>query len=329
MTVVHGKPYLNIDTHCHLGGCCPVDFVWKVIRDHGLTYLAESYEDVVAGMTFAPDEPRTFHRFLGKFTMLDHIPWTPELIRKCIEHICADAKADGVDGMFMDFSINKYMTPALKWHKHEAVSCVRAAFDEFWPGRVLLLLSIKYEATQASQRQYAKLLDHPAVQKAVTGIDLVGDEGNFNYDTCKELVDDWVAAKKLVRLHVGEYGPAENVTAAIRMGATNIAHGVKVAVAEEIADELKQVSYDLAISSNYATGVLPRDRRHPVTDMLQHGFKLTIGSDDPVPLGTTLSQEYDALVNDHGVSAADVMKLRQAGVDMFNYWAPEAISVSS
>jgi adenosine deaminase len=284
-----------IDPHVHLGGSIPPSFVWKTIKEQQAWHLAETETDVIEAMTFAPTERRDFHRFLDKFRILDQIDWTPELIKDSIKAVCDDIAAQGLDHVWMDFSINKYMDAGVKWHKHEMVKYIYDCFEECLPGKVGLILSIKYESLEASQRKYAKLIEHEIAAQCLIGIDLVGNEDYFDADFYAPIFKAWSAEGKMTRAHVGESGHADNVRKAIEvMGVTNVAHGFKIHDYDCLCDLAKErnVTFDMAITSNYITGTWTDPTCHPSLAMLRRGLRVTLGSDDPVQCGTTLAKEY-------------------------------------
>lgn len=310
----------KIDTHRHLGGSIPTDFVWEIVRELGLSYLAESEQEVRQQMTFAEDEPRQFHRFLDKFRILDEIPWTEDLIDRSIRAVCAELAEEQIDYALLDFSINKYMR--LGWHKHEAIKFIYGAFARHRPNGVGLILSIKYESMRASQRQYAKLLTDDRVYDCLLGIDLVGDELEFDPTFHGPILSEWRDAGKLARAHVGECGPQEHVAAAIVNGATNIAHGLSAISDREMLSRLAagDISVDLGITSNLLTGVATLDN-HPLRPMLDAGLRLTIGTDDPVICKTTLDQEYK-LCRTLGASEQELTQMRANAVHMVLRFEP-------
>jgi adenosine deaminase len=304
---------MRIDTHRHFGGSIPTVFVWETIRDGDLHWLAESHDDVVAQMTFANDEPRSFHRFLDKFRILDEISWTPELIAGSIKSACDEFEKERLDYVWLDFSINKYMR--IGWHKKEAIQFIHDCFEQYRPGRVGLVLSLKYESMQASQRQYASLIDDPEVVDLLFGLDLVGDENHYNKKFYKPILKEWAAAKKMTRAHVGEYGSAKNVKGAIKSGVTNIAHGIKITNDPDVVKLAKDkgVCFDIAPTSNELTGVVTDSEFHPMTNMLFSGLRLTVGSDDPVQCNTTLDQEFEA-ARRYGVTEEQIEKMVQEAI---------------
>lgn len=309
--------FLKVDTHCHLGGSIPPEFVWKVVQSQKLWHLAENEDEVYKAMTFAPTERKDFHRFLDKFRILDHLKWTEELIDESIAAVCNNLHQNRIDYCWMDFSINKYLDAGIKWHKYEIIQHIYDAFQRYRPGGVGLILSLKYESMKASQRQYAKLIEHEIASKCLIGLDLVGDEGHFDADFYAPLFKDWNAAGKITRAHVGESQGHENIGYAIqKLGVTNVAHGFKVihnpdalAIAKE-----RGVTFDLAITSNDITGVWPLDQQHPGVLMDRLGLKCTLGSDDPVQCSTTLDKEFE-IAPTVGFSPEQLDRMRKTAIE--------------
>jgi adenosine deaminase len=272
-----------------------------------LHFLAESENDVIQSMVYGDDEPRDFHRFLRKFNILDHIRWNEDLIDRSIKAVCVDLDDDRVDYTWMRFTINKYMTH-MRWHRHDAIRFVKDAFERYAPGRVGLILSLKYESERAGQKQLAGLIEHP-IAECIDGLDLVGDEAYYDVDFYKSIFKRWKEADKILFAHVGESQDVENVrTAIIDLGVTEINHGIKIWEHDDIIQIAKDngCCFHLALTSNLLTGVLGQyDGRmfssrlnqhwHPVSRMFLSGVDITIGTDDPIQCNTTIDKEYDVL----------------------------------
>lgn len=305
-----------IDTHRHLGGCIPPWWVWKTVCDKGWKYLGESFDEIDASMRFTDNEPLGFHRFLDKFKILDHIQWTEELIDSSIMAVCSDIADEGIDYCWLDFSINKYMQH-MNWHKKQAVQFIHQRFSTYLPGKVGLILSLKYESTQASQRQYAKLVDDADIVQLLFGIDIVGDESYFDTQLYAPIFDQWNSIGKMTRTHSSESTDFKNCYHSIRdLKVTNIAHGINIYADSEIMAYARDmgVTFDLGVSSNYMTGVCLNPSLHPITSMLDAGLKVTIGTDDPVQCNTTMIKEY-GLIQRLGVSNMQVDDIKQTAKD--------------
>jgi len=293
-----------IDTHVHLGGCITSEFVWEVIQENDLYYLGENLTDVISAMQFGPEEEPNFHRFLDKFKILDKIKWNRDLIDRSVKSICDYMDENSVDYAWMRFSINKYMD-CMNWHKHEAIKFIYDAFEQYRPGKIGLILSLKYESLRASQRQYAKLIENEDVAEKLIGIDLVGDEAYFDAEFYQPIFKEWKEADKILCAHVGESQSVDNIRKAIEiMQVTNVAHGLKIVEDKELMQIAldKNICFDMAITSNYITGVCKDYSKHPIHAMLDHGLTVTIGTDDPVQCNTNMLKEYSVLKNDVGLT---------------------------
>ena len=302
-------PTYRIDTHRHLGGSIPYQYIWKTIDKMGWHHIATDEIDTYCQMVCHDSDVRDFQTFLAKFTILDLIPWSEELIDSSIKAICDELEKDRLDYTWMDFSINKYMS--IGWTKTEAIKFIHESFQRHRPNKVGLLLSIKYESERDKQNVYSELIQDTEVRDRLIGIDLVGDENMFDPHFHSRLLEVWKDSNKIVRAHVGEVGPARNIRAAIEAGVTNIAHGINI---HQEADLIKRaidadISFDLGLTSNLVTGVAQADS-HPLPLMIYDGLSITIGTDDPVICSTNLDTEF-ALCKKLGAMDIHLDKMRE------------------
>lgn len=307
------------DMHRHLGGSIPTSFIWEIINELGLHHLAESHDDVVAQMTFAPYEQRGFYRFLDKFRLLDQIRWTEDLIARSIQACCTRIAIEGITHCWMDFSINKYMC-YLNWSEREAIQFIHDRFEEYAPGVVGLVLSLKYESPRTSQKKYAALINDPVVAPLLTGIDLVGDEAYFDAEFYRPIFVDWRRAKKMTRAHVGESQSAENIMDAIViLGVTNVAHGLKIIDHVDIIKAARDhgVTFDMGVTSTYLTNVVTSGT-HPARMIFDLGLDMTFGTDDPIQCSTTIGGEHDLVCRDLLFKPEEIAKTQE--VANRNFW---------
>lgn len=308
---------LKLDLHRHLGGCITPGFVWNAINNNGWHHIAKDEEHVRQLMQFQESEPAGFHRFLSKFTILDNVIWDEELIDRSVLDVCNGLSEESIDYTWLRFSINKYMRD-LKWSKKQAIKFIRERFDYHLPGKVGLVLSLKYESDRECQKNLSSLINDPEVADAVIGIDLVGDEGCFCHKFYTPLFDEWNRANKITCAHVGESQQCENIKLAIEMGVKQIAHGVRAFDDEEVVKlaKDKDVGFDMALTSNLLTGVYDSIYSHPLDRFLHAGLRVTIGTDDPTQCGTTLDSEFQVLRN-HGYRDEHLNQLKENAVNSY------------
>ncbi|WP_460522853.1 adenosine deaminase family protein [Flindersiella endophytica] len=107
-----------------------------------------------------------------------------------------------------------------------------------------------------------------------------------------------------ITAHAGEVSTA-NIAAAARMpGLTRIGHGIHAAADPELLQLLadRAVTLECALTCNEFFGVLPEIDGHPLPRLVEAGVAVTLATDNPVQLSTTIEQEY-ALAADLGMSA--------------------------
>ncbi len=109
--------------------------------------------------------------------------------------------------------------------------------------------------------------------------------------------------------HAGEHvGPA-GVWGAIRsLQAERIGHGVRAIEDPELLAYLvaEQIPLEINPTSNIKLGVYPDFASHPLRRLWDAGVYVTVNSDDPPLFNTTLSQEYQVLVDAFGFDADEL-----------------------
>ena len=96
-------------------------------------------------------------------------------------------------------------------------------------------------------------------------------------------------------VHAGESSGPEGVRDAIELlGADRIDHGVRAIEDPDLVVMLanRRIPLGLCPSSNLTLGVYPSIEAHPIERLRQAGVLVSVNTDDPALLGTTLEREY-------------------------------------
>lgn len=132
----------------------------------------------------------------------------------------------------------------------------------------------------------------------ITGFGIAGDE---KIGAPKDFLWSFDAAREAglrITAHAGEWGGPDSVRDAMNdLGAERIGHGVRaiedMALVEEIAE--RGVVLETCPGSNVALGLYPSFAKHPISEMMKRGVKVTVSTDDPPFFHTTMTREYDML----------------------------------
>jgi adenosine deaminase len=142
------------------------------------------------------------------------------------------------------------------------------------------------------------------IGRGMVGLDLAGTEAEFSAVPFLGVFKEARQAGLKLTVHAGENAGAANVREALEtLDAERIGQGLRVledprtvALARE-----RGTAFEVCITSNYKTGLVPSLQEHPVMKMMQAGLNVTLGSDDPAILQISLAKEYQLACESLGI----------------------------
>ena len=297
------------DNHSHLGGSIEPEIVAAMLAKHGSSKIRIG--KVRKSMTYQGKKPDNFAEFIRKFEMLNQVKWTEEDIYDSAHQVVSKIDIDGVQGSELRFSLGKYRE-SLKMDDIEIIRLIKNAFDDaskYFNVKINLVLSFRHGAS-TDDLKIARRIEEYA--DCVVGIDVSGDEKNFDLKKFSPIYKMWKKNGKTLMAHVGEQpGTGHHVRDAIReWGITRVAHGIySDKYTLDMAKDL-DICFDVAISSNYYTGVVKHRHQHPALRMLANGNIITIGTDDASVFCTSLRKEYALAKEFWCLSEFDINQLK-------------------
>ena len=291
--VLHGLP--KADLHRHLEGSLRLSTLTEIAREHGVDLPSYDIEDLRPYVQITND-PADFHRFLEKFRLLRRFYKTPEAVARVAYEAVADAAEDNVK--YLELRFNPAALARTQGFSFEEVAdwvieSVHRAQRDYAIGVRLIATIVRDEGIENARRILKVAL---ARQKAgLVGLDLAGDEVNFNAEPFVPLFRAAREAGMGLTVHAGEAGGAENVRqAVVEMGAQRIGHGVRAIENSDVIKLLRdqQVTLEICPTSNLQTGVMHNFSHHPLRDLYMLGVRVTLNTDDPSVSDTTLTDEY-------------------------------------
>ena len=216
--------------------------------------------------------------------------------RVILEH-AEKMQAQGIE--YAEISINPSLHEGIDWTAGMASGrdrAKRAGVEIAWLFELV-------RGLPSSENEWA--VDFAQDTEGVVGLGLVGDESVSAADL-KPLIDRARQAGLGFMPHAGQAGGPEVVREAVDvLGATRIAHGVAAARDEALMQSLVERDICLCIcpSSNAHIGLTPDYR-----ELARHGIPLTVNTDDPAMVGTTLGHELDVAEKKFGLSRSDLVE---------------------
>jgi adenosine deaminase len=152
----------------------------------------------------------------------------------------------------------------------------------------------------------------PYLGKGVIGVGLGGSEQNFPPGPYAPIYKEARARGFRLTAHAGEAAGAESIWVAVKeLGVERIGHGVRAGEDPQLVALLKeqQIPLDMCVTSNVRTGVCQSVEAHPIKEYFQQGLVVTVNSDDPAMFSTSISQEYEGLIQRLGFTVVEIRQL--------------------
>lgn len=160
-------------------------------------------------------------------------------------------------------------------------------------GRILIT-AVRHFGAKAAERvaQQAHVDRFPCV----TGFGLGGDEANFPPKLFTRAYAIAADAGLECTVHAGEFAPASGMVEAMEhLPIRRIGHGVNSIYSPETMAMVKDkgIALEICPSSNIFLGLFKNMAEHPFPKFYEAGITVSISSDDPPFMSTTLEQEYE------------------------------------
>jgi len=285
----------KIELHRHLEGSLRLETVLDIAHTHGITVPA-SISQLSKLVQVQNDEPFNYQNFLAKFATLRRFYRSAEVIHRITREAVEDAARDNIRYMELRFTpvalgrVESYpLEDVTDWVCESAMQASRD-FNVI----VCLIASVNRHEDPTLAEQVVRLcVDRK--NKCIVGLDLAGNEAEFNGQSFVGIFRDARQAGLHVTVHAGEWAGASSVREALEdFNAERIGHGVRVMEDDSVVAAARErgVAFEVCVTSNYQTGVINSLESHPLLHMLGEGLNVTLDTDDPSISQITLTDEY-------------------------------------
>ncbi len=302
----HSLP--KIDLHRHLEGCVRLSTLRHIGHIHNFDIKGTDYLRPL--VQIQQDEPFTFENFLSKFTTLREFYRSKEGITRITAETIEDAALDNIRYLELRF------TPAALSRAEEfpldevmdwVIHTVHETQKKYGVITHLIASVNRHESLELAEKVISLAVDRQG--NGVVGVDLAGSEANFPATPFISLFKEARQAGLHTTIHAGEWGGPKNVREAIEdFEAERIGHGVRVMEDPAVVELARQQGtvFEVCVTSNYQSGVIPMRKQHPFPAMLSHGLNATLNTDDPSISQITLSHEYQFVCEKLGISLSTI-----------------------
>lgn len=200
----------------------------------------------------------------------------------------------------------------------QAIDDAKSQYDIV--GRIILT-AVRHFGEEAAERVAKQA--HKDRLPCVTGFGLGGDEAKFPPKLFKKTYEIAADAGLECTVHAGEFASAAGMIEAMdHLPIKRIGHGVNAIHSPETMIRLKEkgITLELCPTSNIFLGLFKDMAEHPFPKFYEAGIKVSISSDDPPFMSTTLANEYKKVqeayhYSDETMNAITTMAIKSAFVD--------------
>jgi adenosine deaminase len=153
--------------------------------------------------------------------------------------------------------------------------------------------------------------------QGVVAIGLAGDE-SYPLRPFAAVLDAARDAGLHLVHHAGEARGPDSIREAISVGhAERLGHGIRALDDPALVDEIRERALPLEVcpSSNVALGFEPSFSAHPLPRLREAGVAVTVNTDIPAAIGTSLGTEYTRVRDAFGYDDAVLAELARAAID--------------
>jgi adenosine deaminase len=298
------------EIHLHLEGCLETDDLVRWAQEMGAPL---------------PRPRNRLTEFEGLASFLDYLDWacglirTPELVARQAYALARRLRGEGT--LYADVIFNPTHWAAWRTRLPAMIDALDAGFREAEAdgfAHVGLCVSLLRQQTSDEAIELVALLLDTAHPRVVA-LSVDGNEAKSGR-TGSRFASAFARAKHggLRRtVHAGESSGPEGVWDAVRLlHADRIDHGVRAVEDASLLAYLTdhQVPLGICPSSNLTLGLYPSMADHPIDILRQAGIPVSINTDDPVPLNTTLPTEYERCMHCFDWDASVVSHLARTSI---------------
>ena len=304
----------KVELHQHVDGSIPARVTWELMHRKHLAPV-ETFDEMRARLELQDDEEGTLFAYLDKMHYPLWITQFYENIVEVTEAIVEEAVAAGVKTLELRYSpvIHTYAGLTPRQSIRAVLSGMNRAMRHHDIGLGLIVIAMRQHGPHIAKilaRQAISEAQHLHERTGVVGFDIAGPErGNAPRLFASAYQIAKVGGLGLTA-HAGEDAPAEYVWQAVdELGVGRIGHGCAAAADKELLKRLARdrIVVECCLSSNYHTGAVKRDARHPIHAFLDAGVPVALCCDNTTVSRTNQVTESVLAAEAVGIEAVEAI----------------------
>lgn len=295
----------KIELHVHLDGSLNS----KIVSDA----LSVSEKMVKEKMTV--DKNNTdLNTYLDKFKVPLKMLQTKEFLTLAMEDLIKDLKKENV--LYAEIRFAPMLHTEKGLSMEDVVETLLSVIKKETKITCQLILCMMRNAEEMKNKETidlaAKYLGH-----GICAIDLAGAEGLYPTKNFEELFRYAKTKKVPFTMHAGEADGEKSILAALDFGAKRLGHGIHAIESKTCLERIKKekVTLEVCPTSNIQTRAVNSIIEHPIYKLYQDKIKVTVNTDNRTVSNTTLTREYEILMQTFPFTLQDLKVMNYHAID--------------
>lgn len=309
--------------HDHLDGGLRPGTIIELAREVGYENLPESDADKLGIWFREAADSGSLPRYLETFAHTCAVMQTKAALFRVAAECAEDLAEDGVVYAEIRYAPEQHLEAGLTLE--EVVETVNEGFREGERRAKANGHRIRVGALLTAMRHAARALEIAELanryrDNGVVGFDIAGAEAGFPPTRHLDAFEYLKRENNHFTIHAGEAFGLPSIWQALQWcGADRLGHGVKIIDDIEVAADGsvtlgrlasyvrdKRIPLEMCPTSNLQTGAAVSYAEHPIGLLRKLHFRLTVNTDNRLMSGTSMSREFEHLVDAFGYSLDDM-----------------------
>ncbi|MBG9987418.1 adenosine deaminase [Aerococcaceae bacterium DSM 111176] len=299
----------KVELHCHFDGSVPMDTVYELGEEIGLTKDYLSQIPVTGQCENLEDYLKSFDIILQVLQTKDHLQRAAYATIKRIA-------SEGVKYLELRFAPLLHLEKGLTISEviDSVIEGLLQATSDF-DIQVNLIISAMRNQTDEMNLSLVDAIQELNSPELV-GFDFAGPEPDGANDDIQHITNKMKDKDFHLTLHSGECGCAHNVVQAIKLGATRIGHGIAIADDPEVMKFVSEnnVLLEVCPTSNYQTSGIKTLAAFPARTLMDANVKFSVSCDNRTVSDTSLINEYQILIDYHKFTIDELVQTNRDGI---------------
>ena len=309
--------------HDHLDGGLRPGTIIELAREQGYESLPETEPDKLGIWFREAADSGSLERYLETFAHTCAVMQTREALVRVAAECAVDLAEDGVVYAEVRYAPEQHQEGGLTLE--EVVEAVNEGFREGERQARANGHRIRVGALLTAMRHAARALEIAELanryrDSGVVGFDIAGAEAGFPPTRHLDAFEYLKRENNHFTIHAGEAFGLPSIWQALQWcGADRLGHGVRIIDDIEVADDGsvrlgrlaayvrdKRIPLEMCPTSNLQTGAAASYREHPIGLLRKLHFRATVNTDNRLMSGTSMSREFEFLVEAFGYTLDDM-----------------------